>query len=126
MVKRIDLVKPTRLLKMKKKLVYVTQLMQELYKDVPLESVFLSIEITLNIYNLLINSFVNPKDLHSLHRQIPEVLESIYERALTESQLHKVAQDIRYIHEQRLFTRISAMYVVCYNAWIFFLQAGRK
>lgn len=125
MVKRIDLVKPTRLLKTHKKLIFVTQLLQELYKDVQLEPFFLSLEITLNIYNLLINSIIHPNDLYSLRHKIPQVISSLYDhRTLTTEQWNKVSKDVDYIHQQHLFTRVSTLQVWGHNIWIFFLQVG--
>ncbi len=90
---------------------------QKYVSCVNLEEYFLSVELTLLTYNIVLNGL---NDAANLKVNIILVLTKLFERELTEEQHDKIMSDIAYITEKRLFTKVSWMYVGCYNVYDFF------
>lgn len=122
MVKRIDLVKQSVLFKNKKRVADIALFICELFKTLDIKAFYLSAELTLIIYNFIINTFTRISPFET-EQYVIAVIQLIFKDAeLTESQLEKIHNDIEYIKHHKLFTKISAPYFkLCQTYYFFFV-----
>ena len=122
MPKKIELLKKTRLFKQMVKADQIAVLVLELFKHTDLEPYFLSAEMTLIVYNFVINSYRNVH-LFDAKEIVLRVLTKVYARELTADQKNKVRRDIDYLVEKRMYTLISDAYYCAYNIYFFFFKS---
>lgn len=121
MVKRIELLKPTMLVKRDLKMENVKDFICKLFDRIQMEPYFLSMELTLVIYNFLINSSSSVSDNDAFEKTVC-LIETIYERTLDEHQRNKIRNDIAFIQKRKLFTKVSSVQVAAHYIYLFFFQ----
>jgi len=121
MVKKYDLLKPTILLKNHIKLNNIIKFVTDLFDSIDVQEYFMSLEMTLTLYNFTINSFEKLDEVK--HKTIvKKLIESIYEKELTENELTKLENDIKYIISNKLYCKISHIHLRSVQLYNFFFQ----
>jgi len=121
MVKRIELLRPTMLVKRDLKMENVKDFICKLFDHIQMEPYFLTMEMTLVIYNFLINA-VRSISSTELFEKTVYLIETIYDRKLDEHQCNKVRNDIAFIQRRKLYTKVSQLQVLAHYAYLFFFQ----
>lgn len=121
MVKKTELLKKTLLFKKSSKVDNIKVLINELFKHSDIQAYYLSSEITLIVYNFLINSF-KKISAFELKQYTISVIENLYSKILSLDEILKVEMDINYIVEHELYYLVSDLYVMLYTTQLFFFQ----
>lgn len=121
MVKKTELLKKTLLFKKSSKVDNIKVLINELFKHSDIQAYYLSSEITLIVYNFLINSF-KKISAFELKQYTISVIENLYSKILSLDEILKVEMDINYIVEHKLYYLVSDLYVMLYTTQLFFFQ----
>lgn len=122
---KLDLLKITKLLKKKKKLNDIVNFIKQTITTDVMNSFFLSFELTLFTYNVIINGYKHVPTFDMRHLVV-QTLAQICDKTddFTDLEINKIYDDIRYIEENKLYTYISNQYLFLYNLYFFFLQTN--
>lgn len=120
---KLDLLKITKLLKKRKKINTIIDFIKQTINVDDIKSFFLSFELTLFTYNVIINGYKHLPTFDMRHLVL-QTLAQICDKndGFTDEEVNKVYDDIRYIEENKMYTLISDHYLRLYNIYFFFLQ----
>jgi hypothetical protein len=94
--------------------------LNELVKGPVKDTLFLSYELTLLVYNIILNtyrdySFMFNKELNEqIKRYVVQQMQRLYEDKLTENCVQKIQNDITYIQTYKTYTYIPDIAMYCY------------
>lgn len=118
---KLDILKLTKLMKKRKKICGLTDFIKQVVSKEMLEHFYMSFELTLFTYNVIINGYRRLNTIE-MRAQILYTLRYVHDKKedFTPQEIDKIERDIRYIEENKLFTYISDTYMYLYSAYFFF------
>ena len=120
-VKRLDLLTLTRGIRGDKKRERNMAFIKSVLAAYNLRSLFLACELTLLLYNVVVNTDV---PYLSVLDEIQEYYRHVFDVAqLTAAHVAKIQADMDYLERHRMITRVSKLYLHAYNVYLFFLKA---
>jgi hypothetical protein len=120
---KLDTLKITKLIKKKKKMTDLIKFIKELIAVEDLKAFYLSFELTLFTYNVIINGYKKISGI-DIKVELLYILKQVFEKTeeFTEAEKNIIYKDIDYIEKYKLYTYISDIYVFLYNCFFFFTK----
>jgi hypothetical protein len=120
---KLDTLKITKLIKKKKKMTDLIKFIKELIAVEDLKTFYLSFELTLFTYNVIINGYKKISGI-DIKVELLYILKQVFEKTeyFTEEEKNIIYKDIDYIEKYKLYTYISDIYVFLYNCFFFFTK----
>jgi hypothetical protein len=121
--RRVELLKPTALIRHDIKIEAVKEFIVDIFKTIRVQPYFMSAELTMIIYNFLLNS-IKSMEMTTAHVYIFQIMEKMFACELTTVQKEKIVRDLEFIVQNNMQVKISELYYYTYNAFLFFFQVN--
>lgn len=123
MIQKYELLQISKVIKQHRDLTDISMFVMELFDNIELEPFFLSYEMTLLLYNILLNVnndfsyWFDKKRSAKIKQNLVLIMAKLYNKELSPPEMAKLMDDVRYIETHKTYTYISD---ALWMAYVFF------